>query len=218
MVEGGGYFMPDEAAHRPARQADTRHGAGGRGDEHSPLQARAAFIQNWGWDSIVSFNRGACERGRAQHGHNRETHEAVRQRWEEARWEKLSLAETLAFLLRCHRDAPFLFFNGNTFAEIARRIVDVLFADLPLARRREAASLAAHYVAGVLDRDSMTQMLEELCAAACFQAGDRVKTLRGSTHGVVREVLADGRVVWQPDGSTAELIALPGTIVADKPG
>jgi hypothetical protein len=40
-----------------------------------------------------------------------------------------------------------------------------------------------------------------------------VKTLRGSLAGVVREVLADGRVTWQPDGSDSELISPPGGVI-----
>jgi len=121
--------MPDEAADRPARKAHSGDGSGGRGDEHPPLQARAAFIQNWNWESVVSLNRGACERGRAQHGHNQETHQKVRDEWEETRHQALTLLETLDFLFRCHRATPFVFFNGNTFAEIARRLTDVLFAE-----------------------------------------------------------------------------------------
>jgi hypothetical protein len=208
--------MPDEAANRPARKADSSDGSGGRGGEHSPLQARAAFIQNWSWESVVSFNRGACERGRAQHGHNPETHGKVHKEWEETRVQALTLLEVLDFLLRCHRAAPFLFFNGNTFAEIARRLIDVLFAELPLARRREAASLAAHYVAGVLDRDSMTQGIRALGEAINFQTGDRVRTLKGSRRGVVRRILPDGRIVWAPDGNRTELVALPESLLREK--
>jgi hypothetical protein len=33
---------------------------------------------------------------------------------------QLTLLETFQFLKSCHRRAPFLFFNGNTFAEIGR--------------------------------------------------------------------------------------------------
>ena len=42
-----------------------------------------------------------------------------------------SLAETIEFLRQCHRRAPFLFFNGNTFADVGRTVVDSIFADLP---------------------------------------------------------------------------------------
>jgi hypothetical protein len=205
--------MNDETADRSAGKADAGDADGRRGDEHSPLQARAAFIKNWSWEFIVSYNRGSCERGHSQHGHNSEAYERVRQRWEETRLRELSLAETIEFLFQCHRAAPFLFFNGNTFAEVARRIVDVLFADLPLVRRREASSLAAHYVAGVLDGDAMRHGLEALCVVTRLRPGDRVKTLRGSTQGIVLRVLEDGRVVWKPAGSEAELTALPESLL-----
>jgi hypothetical protein len=208
--------MPDEAANRSARKTDSGTRAGGRGGEHSPLQARAAFIQNWSWQSIVGFNQGACERGKAKHGDNSETHEKVRVEWEEARQKSLTLLETLDFLYHCHRSAPFLFFNGNTFAEIGRRLIDVLFADLARGRRREAASLAAHYIAGVLDRDAMISGVEALAQGAEFQPGDRVQTFKGSLHGVICKVLADGRVAWRPDGQSAELIALPESLLKEK--
>lgn len=208
--------MANETADRPAGGSDARHAHGGSGAEHAPLQARAAFIQNWSWESVLGLNRGACERGRAQHGLNSETHEKVRRLWEETRSQSLTLLETIEFLFRCHRSAPFLFFNGNTFAEIARRLVDVLFADLPLPRRREAASLTAHFVAGVLDRESMIQGVESLCELADLKPGDRVRTLKGSLRGTVKRILPDGRIAWKPDSSSNELLALPESLLRAK--
>jgi len=128
----------------------------------------------------------------------------------------MTLGEAPDFLFQCHRGAPFLFFNGNTFGEIARRIVDAVFIEFPLARRREAASLAAHYVAGVLDRESMESGLITLAELVAFQPGDRVKTLRGSTGGVIVRLLPDGRVAWQPDGNHSELVALPESLLKEK--
>ena len=91
-----------------------------------------------------------------------------------------------------------------------------MFADLPRGRRREADSLAAHYVAGVLDREPMVSGIISLVEVADFKPGDRVKTLKGSLHGVVRKILSDGRIVWQPDGNDAELIALPESLLRKK--
>ena len=119
------------------------------------------------------------------------------------------------FLFQCHRAAPFLFFNGNTFGEIARRIVDAVFIEFPLSRRREAASLAAHYVAGVLDRQSLESGLLALAELAEFQFGDRVKTLRGSMSGMIVRVLPDGRVVWRADSGT-ELTTLPESLIREQ--
>lgn len=125
------------------------------------------------------------------------------------------------YLRLCHREAPFLFFNGNTFAEIARTFSDFLFAEFSLGRRRTATSVVAHYVAGVLDQDALAPILEALAATASYVPGDRVCTLRGSMHGTVISVEQDGRLVWRTDQGS-ELISLPEALlheaVAKTPG
>ena len=87
-----------------------------------------------------------------------------------------------------------------------------LFADLPALRRRELASAVAHYIAGVLDWESLAAVVEELCAAFDFQPGDRVMTLRGSSRGVVVRLLPDGRVVYRAEEGGLELMALPESL------
>jgi hypothetical protein len=125
----------------------------------------------------------------------------------------LTLAETLDRLRGFHRKAPFLFFNGNTFATIGRELSFALFSDLAPARKREIGSAVAHYIAGVLDREAMVEIVEGLSESADFKQGDRVKTLRGSTRGVIVRVLPDGRVAWRPDGTESELLALPESLL-----
>ncbi len=114
----------------------------------------------------------------------------------------------------CHKRAPFLFFNGNTFADIGRAVTDYVFGELPSIRRRELTSAVAHFISGVLDRGIMEQMMVALMHEASFQPGDRVKTLRGSAHGVVVRNAADGRIVWRLDGG-GELLALPEDLLPD---
>jgi hypothetical protein len=115
-----------------------------------------------------------------------------------------------------HRKAPFLFFNGNTFATIGRELSFALFSDLVPGRKREVGSAVAHYIAGVLDREAMVAIVEALSESADWKPGDRVKTLRGSLHGVIVRLLEDGRVVWRPDETESELTALPESLVAAK--
>jgi hypothetical protein len=76
-------------------------------------------------------------------------------------------------------------------------------------------SAVAHCIAGVLDHDSMAQIVNELSEAADFRPGDRVKTLRGSMHGSIVRTLPDGRVVWRADTGT-ELTALPESLVREQ--
>ena len=114
-----------------------------------------------------------------------------------------------------HRRAPFLFFNGNTFADIGRGLTALIFRELPALRLKELTSAVAHYVAGVLDREAMVAMVEELCRSASLGIGDRVKTMRGSMRGVITRVLEDGRVAVRADGSASELLCLPESLLPD---
>jgi hypothetical protein len=61
----------------------------------------------------------------------------------------------------------------------------------------------------------MVQIIESLCEAASFAPGDRVKTLRGSAHGVIARIEEDGRVAWRPDGGERELLALPESLLRE---
>ena len=91
----------------------------------------------------------------------------------------------------------------------------LIFAELPTSRRRQVSSAIAHYIAGVLDRDSMVEIVDSLCETADWKTGDRVKTLRGSLRGVILQILDDGRVRWKPDTSDSELVALPESLVRE---
>jgi len=150
------------------------------------------------------------------HGLNSETGAACEAEWEARRLQVLPLGETLDHLKSFHRKAPFLFFNGNTFAAIGRELVLALFSDLPITRRREVMSAVGHYIAGVLDREAMVEIVEGMWESADFHPGDRVKTLRGSMRGVVVRLLPDGRIVWRAD-TGAQLNALPESLLREKP-
>ena len=206
--------MSNETPTGPAGAPDSGRHPRRSGGIGSPLQARAEFLKNWDWNAVIRINRGACERGRAQHGINSEAGTASATEWEALRFQTLTLDETFDRLRSFHRKAPFLFFNGNTFASIGRELSFALFSDLVPGRKREIGSAVAHYIAGVLDREAMVQIIETLSQSADFKPGDRVKTLRGSLHGVIVRLLADGRVVWQPDGTEGTLTGLPESLIA----
>jgi hypothetical protein len=201
--------MDDETANGSAEAPDGEGHSPGSQGESAPLQSRAKFLENWDWASVTEINGRLCERGGAQRGVNSETHAPAAAEWEQRRVAELTLLETFQFLKSCHRRAPFLFYNGNTFAEIGRALATALFSDLPLHRRKEAASAVAHFITGVLAEELMVQAVESLSRSSELKPGDRIKTLRGSTHGVIVRVLDDGRVVWRPDGTDSELAGLP---------
>lgn len=61
----------------------------------------------------------------------------------------------------------------------------------------------------------MVQIIETLSQSADFKRGDRVKTLCGSLHGVIVNILEDGRVAWRPDGTDSELTGLPESLIPE---
>jgi hypothetical protein len=208
--------MGDEAKNRSAEASDSGGPRASGGGIGSPLQTRAAFLENWDWVAVVGVNRRACARGGAQHGVNSETGAACEREWETLRHQALALQEAFEQLRRFHKSAPFLFLNGNTFATIARELCLALFSDLAPARKREIASAVAHYIAGVLDREPMTEIVEGLSREVSFRPGDRVKSLRGSLRGRVVRLNPDGRVIWMPDGGSAELMALSESLLPER--
>jgi hypothetical protein len=205
--------MNDETA---AGSAEAPHGGGyspGGDGFGSPLQARAKFLENWDWQSVTYINRGSCERGKAQHGINSETHGPSAQEWEKIRGRELTLAKAFHTLRSFHKKAPFLFFNGNTFSTIGRELSLALFFDLSHARKAQVSSAVGHYIAGVMDFESMTEILVAVTQKVSFKSGDRVKTFRGSLRGTVVRVLSNDRVVWKSDGSATELIAAADSLL-----
>lgn len=208
--------MSDETATRPAGAPDDGGHRRGSVGKQSPLQARAAFFKNWSWQSVTDLNRRLCTRHGASCGTNSEAGAACGEEWERFRGEELTLSAALDTLRAFHRKPPFLFFNGNTFAEIGRQTAFAIFHDLPALRLKEAASAIAHYIAGVLDREAMAAIVEGLCRSASFAPGDRVKTLRGSMRGVITRLLDDGRVAVRVDGSHSELLSLPESLTPSE--
>ena len=77
--------------------------------------------------------------------------------------------------------------------------------------------MIAHFITGVLDESLMISGINSLVLTSAFEPNDKVRTLKGSLRGTIMRVLDDGRVVWKPNGSPAELIALPETLLVDEP-
>lgn len=130
----------------------------------------------------------------------------------------MTLPELLEFLYTCHKKAPFLNFNGNVFGEIARQIIAVSMVGAAAVRIDAATSLAAHCVAGVMDKALAMDGIRALLQVGVLQPGDCITTLKFTNRGRVTRVLPDGRVAWMPEGRKTELLAMPESLIKLKPG
>lgn len=106
-----------------------------------------AWLAEVPWDLVIFQNASLCEQKNALHKPTSDGYETTKALWESSHQQPMTLMEAVDFCRRCHRLAPFCFYNGNTFAAIARSMVE----QLGLSGSEAAAlrSLAGHIVAGV---------------------------------------------------------------------
>ena len=108
---------------------------------------KRVWLRDYSWEFVTAQNAMLCSAKSALHKPTSDGHEITRQLWESHYLQETTLNEAVELCRRCHRGAPFCFYNGNTFAAIIRDVVNQL--DLPAARKLVVRSLAGHIVAGV---------------------------------------------------------------------
>lgn len=129
----------------------------------------AALIRTWlspfDWEFVTEINRGLCKQKNALHKTTSDGHLPAKQLWEQSQHRELKLTEALEICQRCHRLAPFCFYNGNTFAAIARDFVAELNSSLAPDKAHVLRSIAGHVVAGTatdIELKQLDKMLGEL--------------------------------------------------------
>jgi hypothetical protein len=65
----------------------------------------------------------------------------------------------------CHRLAPFLFLNGNTFAACARIALGPALEKLTRIQQVAVRAALGHYIAGTIDRDEFGALLSNFFAS-----------------------------------------------------
>ena len=114
------------------------------------------------WELVVWQNLQLCNDKHAHHGPTSDGHAQCRDLWESVQMNEMTLDAMVDFCRRCHRLAPFTNYNGNTFAAIARALIDGL--ELPKENAAVARSLAGHIVAGVASEEEV-KAFEKFCAS-----------------------------------------------------
>jgi hypothetical protein len=123
-------------------------------------------VQRWlkafSWASVTRNNAAICQARSALHKPTSEGHEPAKRLWEAAIDRELRLLEALDICRECHRLAPFCFYNGNTFAGIARAMLHPLLQRLDAPTAFAFRSSTGHYVAGTIGREEMEQVLKSI--------------------------------------------------------
>ena len=127
------------------------------------------FVKPWlapfDWTFVTEINRGLCRQKNALHKPASDGHLPAKTLWEKNQSAELDLTDALAICLKCHRLAPFCFYNGNTFAAIARDFIVELSPGLVADQAHILRSIAGHIVAGTatdIERKQLDSMLDAL--------------------------------------------------------
>ena len=120
------------------------------------------WLETFSWSAVTDNNAAICQAKSALHKPTSDGHEPARRLWETTRARKLNLLEALDVCRECHRLAPFCFYNGNTFAGIARAMIYPLLQNLDAPTGLLVRNSVGHYVAGTIGQAEMEQVIKAL--------------------------------------------------------
>jgi hypothetical protein len=124
------------------------------------MSATRSWLADFEWPMVTAQNAVLCMAKNALHKPTSDGHEATKTLWEANHRLEMRLDAAVDLCRRCHRMAPFCFYNGNTFASIIALVIRKL--DLPAEQAHIIRSLAGHIVAGVASEEEV-RAFREFC-------------------------------------------------------
>ena len=112
------------------------------------------------WDYIVSTNEVLCKKSGYQHGITSEGYEPAKEMFRDAADEpELDMVEVTEVFRQLHKTAPFLFLNGNTFADVGKTILSLTYT----THSPEIRSVVGHHIAGkdILSKEDLAKAFED---------------------------------------------------------
>ncbi len=115
-----------------------------------------AWLAEFPWEGVVALNAQLCAAKQALHKPTSDGYDDASLLWEKSYAQAMGLDEAVELCRKCHRIAPFCFFNGNTFAAIARTCI-VSASDLSPADQYLLKNIVGHLVAGTATPEEEAQ-------------------------------------------------------------
>lgn len=117
------------------------------------------WLESVPWESVLSINKALCQAQQTEYTANEKSLAAAQKCWEAAVNKGMTLPEVLAVCRKCFELAPFVFNNGNTFASIAKTIIEESARDLPPLEAQIVRTTVSHYVAGLVGKRELLGIL-----------------------------------------------------------
>ena len=123
------------------------------------LSAPRTWLSDLAWQKVLEFNQSQCQLQNTEPTPNRNSYEAVRQRWESLLRQPMSLIKALDLCKEAHDKSPFVFSNSTTFCLVAKAIVEELAKDLPPVEGHILRNTSANYVSGRVSKRELIEIL-----------------------------------------------------------
>jgi hypothetical protein len=120
------------------------------------------WLESYPWEVVVYLNVEACKVGEEEYKISRNGHDPARNLWEKERKRDQTLKEVIELCRECHRLAPFAFFNSNTFATLARSVIEEIGKQLNEANAHIFRGVVEHYVAGTIQSDEFESVYQNV--------------------------------------------------------
>lgn len=122
------------------------------------MDTQSLWLASLPWDKVRLINESLCKQQSTVCEMTR-NHDAVRQLWEKAVAQRMSLEQVLELCRRCYEMAPFTFNNGNTFASVGKSLLDPWLQTLAPLEAQILRNTVGHYIAGMINRKELVKVL-----------------------------------------------------------
>lgn len=123
------------------------------------LSAPRLWLSDIPWEKVQSFNASQCQLQNTQPTPNQGSFGAVRQTWEAAHKQPMSLMKALELCKDSHDKVPFVFSNTSTFCLAAKTMIEELVKSLPPVEGHIVRATAANYVSGKVRKRELLAIL-----------------------------------------------------------
>lgn len=117
------------------------------------------WLANVPWQTVLSINQALCQTQKTEHKPGK-GYVKAQQQWLAATQKAMTFPDALQVCRKCFDQSPFVFNNGNTFAAIAKTLVEDFLKSVPPVEAQIVRTTVAHYVAGLVGKSELLNILD----------------------------------------------------------
>lgn len=126
------------------------------------ISTEQQWLRTAPWVKVLEIYEAFCQGQSVPAQHREQHYAAVKARWENAETRSMSLEEAFDFCRQSNLQTPFVFNNANTFAAVAKSLVEDWAKKLPPVEATILRTTVGHYVAERASKKELFQIFRHL--------------------------------------------------------